>query len=152
LGGSLKNVIALAAGMVDGLGYGDNTKAALITRGIAEVTRLAVAMGAKPETLNGLTGIGDLIVTCQSQHSRNRRAGMLMGQGMTMEEATKEVKMVVEGVYSAKAALALAKKYYITMPIIEEVNKVLFEDKAVKEAVLDLMIRDKRVESTNASW
>lgn len=152
LGGSLKNVIALAAGMVDGLGYGDNTKAALITRGIAEVTRLAVAMGAKPETLNGLTGIGDLIVTCQSQHSRNRRAGMLMGQGMTMDEATKEVKMVVEGVYSAKAALALAKKYYITMPIIEEVNKVLFEDKAVKEAVLDLMVRDKRTESTGASW
>lgn len=152
LGGSLKNVIALAAGMVDGLGYGDNTKAALITRGIAEVTRLAVAMGAKPETLNGLTGIGDLIVTCQSQHSRNRRAGMLMGQGMTMDEATKEVKMVVEGVYSAKAALSLAKKYYITMPIIEEVNKVLFEDKAVKEAVLDLMVRDKRTESTGASW
>lgn len=152
LGGSLKNVIALAAGMADGLGYGDNTKAALITRGITEVARLAVAMGAKQETLNGLTGIGDLIVTCQSKHSRNRKAGMLMGQGMTMEEATKEVKMVVEGVYSAKAALALAKKYYITMPIIEEVNKVLFEDKPVKEALVDLMIRDKRTENINLGW
>ena len=152
LGGSLKNVIALAAGMADGLGYGDNTKAALITRGISEVSRLAVAMGAKPETLNGLTGIGDLIVTCQSKHSRNRKAGMLMGQGMTMDEATKEVKMVVEGIYSAKAALALAKKYYVTMPIIEQVNLVLFENKSVQEAVADLMVRDKRTEHTNLNW
>ena len=152
LGGSLKNVIALAAGMADGLGYGDNTKAALITRGISEITRLAVAMGAKPETLNGLTGIGDLIVTCESKHSRNRKAGMLMGQGMTMEEATKEVKMVVEGVYSAKAALALARKYYVTMPIIEQVNLVLFENKSVKEAVTDLMVRDKRSENINLEW
>lgn len=152
LGGSLKNVIALAAGMADGLGYGDNTKAALITRGISEVTRLAIAMGAKPETLNGLTGIGDLIVTCQSKHSRNRKAGMLMGQGMTMEEATKEVKMVVEGIYSAKAALALARKYYVTMPIIEQVNQVLFEDKSVGEAVADLMVRDKRAEHTALNW
>ena len=152
LGGSLKNVIALAAGMADGLGFGDNTKAALITRGIAEVARLAVAMGAKQETLNGLTGIGDLIVTCQSKHSRNRKAGMLIGQGMTMEQATKEVKMVVEGVYSAKAALALAKKYYITMPIIEEVNRVLFEDKPAKEALVDLMLRDKRTENINVEW
>lgn len=152
LGGSLKNVIALAAGMADGLGYGDNTKAALITRGISEISRLAVAMGAKPETLNGLTGIGDLIVTCESKHSRNRRAGMLMGQGMTMEEATKEVKMVVEGVYSAKAALALAKKYNVTMPIIEQVNLVLFEDKTAKEAVTDLMIRDKKTEHTTLNW
>ncbi len=152
LGGSLKNVIALAAGMADGLGYGDNTKAALITRGIAEISRLAVAMGAKPETLNGLTGIGDLIVTCQSKHSRNRRAGMLMGQGMTMEEATKEVKMVVEGVYSAKAALTLARKYDVVLPIIEEVNKVLFENKPAKEAVTDLMLREKRSESTNLEW
>ncbi len=152
LGGSLKNVIALAAGMADGLGYGDNTKAALITRGIAEISRLAVAMGAKPETLNGLTGIGDLIVTCQSKHSRNRRAGMLMGQGMTMDEATKEVKMVVEGVYSAKAALALAKKYNVALPIIEEVNKVLFENKSAKEAVIDLMLREKRSESESHEW
>ncbi len=152
LGGSLKNVIALAAGMCDGLGYGDNTKAALIVRGISEVTRLAYAMGAKTETINGLTGIGDLIVTCQSKHSRNRRAGELMGQGMTMEEATKEVKMVVEGVYSAKAALALGKKYYVTMPIIEEVNKVLFENKSAKNAVNDLMLREKRAESNSLDW
>lgn len=152
LGGSFKNVIALAAGMCDGLGFGDNTKAALIVRGISEVARLAVAMGAKPETVNGLTGVGDLIVTCQSKHSRNRKAGELMGQGMTMDEATKEVKMVVEGVYSAKAALALGKKYYVTMPIIEEVNKVLFEDKSAKEAVYDLMIREKRVESNTLDW
>lgn len=152
LGGSFKNVIALAAGMCDGLGFGDNTKAALIVRGISEVTRLALAMGAKAETINGLTGVGDLIVTCQSKHSRNRKAGELMGQGMTMDEATKEVKMVVEGVYSAKAALALGKKYYITMPIIEEVNKVLFEDKSAKEAVYDLMLREKRTESVNLDW
>lgn len=152
LGGSLKNVIALAAGMCDGLGYGDNTKAALIVRGISEVTRLAFAMGAKTETINGLTGIGDLIVTCQSKHSRNRRAGELMGQGMTMEEATKEVKMVVEGVYSAKAALALGKKYYVTMPIIEEVNKVLFENKSARNAVNDLMLREKRAESNALDW
>lgn len=152
LGGSLKNVIALSAGMADGLGYGDNTKAALITRGISEITRLAVLMGAKTETLNGLTGIGDLIVTCASKHSRNRKAGMLMGQGYTMKEATEEVKMVVEGIYSAKAALALATKYGINMPIIEEVNKVLFEDKPVKEAVTDLMIRDKRIENDNLEW
>ena len=152
LGGSFKNVIALAAGMCDGLGFGDNTKAALIVRGISEVARLAVAMGAKPETVNGLTGVGDLIVTCQSKHSRNRKAGELMGQGLTMDQATKEVKMVVEGVYSAKAALALGKKYYVQMPIIEEVNKVLFEDKSAKEAVYDLMIREKRVESNALDW
>ena len=152
LGGSFKNVIALAAGMCDGLGFGDNTKAALIVRGISEVARLAVAMGAKPETVNGLTGVGDLIVTCQSKHSRNRKAGELMGQGMSMDQATKEVKMVVEGVYSAKAALALGKKYYVQMPIIEEVNKVLFEDKSAKEAVYDLMLREKRVESNSLDW
>ncbi len=152
LGGSLKNVIALAAGMADGLGYGDNTKAALITRGIAEITGLAVAMGAHIETLNGLTGMGDLIVTCESRHSRNRKAGMLIGQGYTMKQATEEVKMVVEGIYSAKAALALAKKYDVELPIIEEVNKVLFEDKPAKEAVTDLMIRQKRVEHLNLEW
>lgn len=152
LGGSFKNVIALAAGMCDGLGFGDNTKAALIVRGISEVARLAVAMGANPETVNGLTGVGDLIVTCQSKHSRNRKAGELMGQGMTMDEATKEVKMVVEGVYSAKAALALGRKYNVQMPIIEEVNKVLFEDKSAKEAVYDLMLREKRTESNVLDW
>ena len=152
LGGSLKNVIALAAGMADGLGYGDNTKAALITRGIAEISRLGIAMGAKPETISGLTGIGDLIVTCESRHSRNRKAGMLMGQGYTMEEATKEVQMVVEGIYSAKAALGLAEKYNVTLPIIEEVNKVLFDGKAAKDGVADLMLRDKRVEHADLAW
>ncbi len=152
LGGSLKNVIALAAGMADGLGYGDNTKAALITRGIAEISRLSIAMGAKPETLSGLTGIGDLIVTCESKHSRNRKAGMLMGQGYTMEEATKEVKMVVEGIYSAKAALALSQKYEVSMPIIEQVNKVLFEKQTVKDAVIELMQREKRTEYAGLEW
>ncbi len=152
LGGSLKNVIALAAGMADGLGYGDNTKAALITRGIAEISRLAIKMGAKAETLNGLTGIGDLIVTCESKHSRNRKAGMLMGQGYTMNEAPAEVKMVVEGIYSAKAALTLAKKYEVEMPIIEAVNSVLFENKSAKEAVAELMRRDKRTEHADLEW
>lgn len=152
LGGSLKNVIALAAGMADGLGYGDNTKAALITRGIAEITRLAVQMGARVETLNGLTGMGDLIVTCASKHSRNRKAGMLMGQGYTREEATKEVKMVVEGIYSAKAALALAQKYHVEMPIIEAVNDVLFADKPVKEAVVELMHRTRKLEHEDLEW
>lgn len=152
LGGSLKNVIALAAGMADGLGYGDNTKAALITRGIAEIARLAVAMGASLETLCGLTGIGDLIVTCESRHSRNRRAGMLIGQGYTMQQATDEVKMVVEGIYSAKAALALAGKYGQDLPIIEEVNRVLFENKPAKEAVTELMVRERRAEHLNLEW
>lgn len=152
LGGSLKNVIALAAGMADGLGYGDNTKAALITRGMFEMNKLAVTMGAKQETLNGLTGIGDLIVTCESKHSRNRKAGMLIGQGYTMQQAMDEVKMVVEGVYSAKAAIALAHKYGVDMPIIEEVNQVLFEDKPAKEAVNDLMLRDKKMEHGNMDW
>lgn len=152
LGGALKNVIALAAGMADGLGFGDNTKAALITRGIAEIGRLAVKMGAKLETINGLTGIGDLIVTCASRHSRNRKAGMLIGQGYTMQQAMDEVKMVVEGVYSAKAAIALGAKYEVSMPIIEQVNKVLFEDKPAKEAVTELMLRDKKAEITDLEW
>ena len=152
LGGSLKNVIALAAGMADGLGYGDNTKAALITRGIKEISRLGVAMGANSETLNGLSGIGDLIVTCASRHSRNRKAGMLIGRGYTMREAMDEVKMVVEGVYSAKAAIALAKKYDIDMPIIEQVNSVLFEDQPAKDAVMELMLRDKKAEHEDIQW
>ena len=152
LGAALKNVIALAAGMADGLGYGDNTKAALITRGIKEITRLAIAMGARAETLSGLSGIGDLIVTCASVHSRNRKAGMLMGQGYTMDAAMKEVKMVVEGVYSAKAAMGLAKKYGVSMPIIQQVNAVLFEDYPVKEAVLNLMQRDKKTEHEELLW
>lgn len=146
IGSSLKNVVALAAGIADGLGYGDNTKAALITRGIAEITRLGVKMGGSAETFAGLTGIGDLIVTCASMHSRNRRAGILIGQGKTMQEAMDEVKMVVEGVYSAKAAMQLSKKYEVELPIIEQVNSVLFENKPASEAVRDLMVRDKKVE------
>lgn len=152
LGGSLKNVIALAAGIADGLGYGDNTKAALITRGIAEIARLGVKMGGKVESFTGLTGIGDLIVTCASVHSRNRRAGYLIGQGMSVQEAMDEVKMVVEGVYSAKAAAKLAEKYGVSMPIVEEVNKVLFEDKNPAEAVDDLMQRESRSENRALQW
>lgn len=147
LGAALKNVVALAAGIADGLGYGDNTKAALITRGITEIARLGGSMGGRLETFYGLTGIGDLIVTCASMHSRNRRAGILIGQGATMEEAMKEVKMVVEGVYSAKAGYALSKKYQVSMPIIEQVNKVLFEGGSAAEAVKELMLRDKKVEN-----
>lgn len=146
LGGALKNVVALAAGIADGLGYGDNTKAALITRGIAEIARLGTAMGGMAETFSGLTGIGDLIVTCASVHSRNRRAGVLMGQGYTMEEAMKEVKMVVEGVYSAKAAMKLSLKYGVHLPIIEQVNAVLFEGKPADQTVKELMLRDKKAE------
>ena len=152
LGAALKNVIALAAGMADGLGSGDNTKAALITRGIKEISRLAIAMGAKPETLSGLSGMGDLIVTCASKHSRNRKAGMLMGQGCSMEEAMDQVKMVVEGVYSAKAAIGLSRKYGVSMPIIEQVNAVLFEGYPVKDAVLNLMLRDRKTEHEDMLW
>ena len=152
IGGALKNVIALAAGIADGLGYGDNTKAALITRGIAEITRLGVKMGGKAESFSGLTGIGDLIVTCASMHSRNRRAGILIGQGKTMQEAMDEVQMVVEGVYSAKAGLALAKKYNESMPIIEQINQVLFEDKSPADAVYELMHRDGRRENSELLW
>lgn len=152
LGGSLKNVIALAAGIADGLGYGDNTKAALITRGIAEIARLGVKMGGKIETFSGLTGIGDLIVTCASVHSRNRKAGYLIGKGESAQEAMDEVKMVVEGVYSAKAAAELAKKYDVSMPIVEEVNKVLFEEKSPAQAVDDLMQRESRSENRSLTW
>ena len=152
LGGSLKNVVALAAGIADGLGYGDNSKAALITRGIAEISRLGVAMGAQFETFCGLTGIGDLIVTCASMHSRNRRAGILIGRGLTMEEAMNEVQMVVEGVYSAKAAIGLARKYGVQLPIIEQVNAILFEGKEADEAVKELMLRDKKIENPLIPW
>ena len=152
LGGSLKNVIALAAGIADGLGYGDNTKAALITRGIAEISRLGVKMGGKIESFTGLTGIGDLIVTCASVHSRNRKAGYLIGQGKSVREAMDEVQMVVEGVYSAKAAAKLAKKYDVSMPIVEEVNKVLFEGKSPAQAVDDLMQRESRSENRSLTW
>ena len=146
LGAALKNVIALAAGIVDGLGLGDNTKAALSTRGIAEITRLGLAMGGRFETFIGLSGIGDLIVTCTSNHSRNHNAGYLIGQGKSYQEAMDEVKMVVEGVYSAKAALALAKKYNVEVPITEQVNQVLFEGRSAKDAVTSLLMRNRTSE------
>jgi len=146
MGGALKNVIALAAGISDGLGFGDNTKAALMTRGMTEISRLGLAMGATAESFAGLSGIGDLIVTCTSMHSRNRKAGILIGEGCTLEEALDQVKMVVEGVYSAKAALALSIKFDVEMPIIEQVNAILFDNKDPKEAVIDLMNRDKKFE------
>lgn len=152
LGGSLKNVIALAAGAIDGLGMGDNTKAALMTRGISEISRLVVAMGGHMETVAGLSGIGDLIVTCTSKHSRNRNAGFLLGQGKTYQEAMDEVKMVVEGVYSAKAALALGQKYGVSMPIVEAVNAVLFDGADVKEATKQLLMRDRTSEALNLEW
>ena len=136
----------------DGLGYGDNTMAALITRGIAEIARLGQAMGCHLETFAGLSGIGDLIVTCASKHSRNRRAGILIGQGKSYEEAMKEVGQVVEGVYAAKAAKKLGEKYQVELPIVKEVNAVLFEGKAAKDAVSDLMLRDRRSESAAVSF
>ena len=152
LGGSLKNVIALAAGVLDGAGLGDNTKAALMTRGIAEISRLGMAMGGKYETFAGLSGMGDLMVTCTSKHSRNRNAGVLIGQGKTAKEAMEEVNQVVEGVHSARAAFLLGKKYHVELPIVEQVNKVLFEEKPVKEAVYDLLIREKTEEHSALSW
>lgn len=152
LGGALKNVIALAAGIADGLEYGDNTKAALITRGIHEIARLGMKMGGASETFGGLSGIGDLIVTCASMHSRNRRAGILMGQGYSVEEAMSQVGMAVEGVYSAKAAWKLAREYRVSMPIVEQVNQVLFEGKDPAEAVRELMMRDKTSEMGTAAW
>lgn len=152
LGGSLKNVIALAAGIADGLGYGDNTKAALITRGIAEITRLGIAMGAQAETFYGLSGIGDLIVTCASVHSRNRKAGYLIGKGYTMQEAMDEVKMIVEGVHSARAGLELSEKYGIETPIIQAVGEVLFDEKSPRLAVDELMQRVKKDELAPELW
>ena len=123
-----------------------------MARGIAELTRLGEALGGKPETFSGLTGVGDLIVTCTSVHSRNRKAGYLMGKGMTAEEAMKEVKMVVEGVYSAKAALGLAKKCNVAVPIVEAVNRVLFENADPKEEVSNLLLRERKQEHTNLEW
>ena len=146
LGGAIKNVIALCAGISDGIGYGDNTRAALITRGIAEIARLGVAMGAKAETFAGLSGIGDLIVTCTSMHSRNHRAGILLGQGYSLSETLEKVHMVVEGVNTAKAAYALSQKYGVSMPITEQTYKILFENKPPKEAVKSLMSRGLKAE------
>ena len=146
LGGALKNVMALCAGISDGLGYGDNTKAALMTRGLAEITRLGIKMGAKASTFSGLSGIGDLIVTCTSMYSRNRRAGILLGKGKSLDETLKEIHMVVEGVNTAGAALALSKKYEVSMPIVYEANEILFSGKNAREAVNSLMTRDKTSE------
>lgn len=143
LGGAIKNVIALCAGISDGLGFGDNTKAALMTRGIAEMSRLGVAMGAQTQTFSGLAGIGDLIVTCTSMHSRNRRAGILIGQGKTVEEALKEVKMVVEGVFTTEPVYKLASELNVKMPITAEAYEILFNGKDARQAVVDLMSRDK---------
>lgn len=152
LGAAVKNVLALAAGIADGIGYGDNTKAALITRGVSEMSRLGIAAGGKAETFNGLTGIGDLIVTCASMHSRNRRAGILIGQGKTPEEAMQEVQQVVEGVYSAKAAKQLAEKYGVDTPIIDRMYSILFEGCSAKDAVRELMVRDRKKEAESLQW
>lgn len=141
IGAAMKNVMALAAGVSDGVGFGDNTKAALMTRGIAEMKRLGMAMGGEAETFAGLSGIGDLIVTCTSMHSRNRRAGILLGKGYTLDQTLAEVKMVVEGVNTAKAALEVAQKYHVELPITQAMNQVLFEGKEVRQAVMDLMTR-----------
>ena len=146
LGGALKNVIAFAAGVIEGMGYGDNTKAALITRGLTEITRLGVAMGANQQTFSGLSGTGDLIVTCTSPHSRNRYAGELIGKGYTLDEALEKVNMVVEGVHTAKGAYRLKNKYNVRMPIISQVYKTLFEGLSAQEALHNLMVRDPKDE------
>ncbi len=152
VGASLKNIIALAAGVCDGMGYGDNAKAALMTRGLVEITRLGIAMGGKKETFYGLSGVGDLIVTCASTHSRNRMAGYYMGQGMTMQEAMDKVNMVVEGVHSTKAAKALGAKYHVSMPIVNQVYEVLFHDKNPQAAVEELMSRQGSTEDQTVIW
>lgn len=151
IGGALKNIIALCAGICDGLGLGDNTKAALMTRGIVEIQRLGRKMGANDKTFNGLTGVGDLIVTCTSMHSRNRRAGILIGQGNTVTDTVNKVHMVVEGISAAKAAYLLSKKHGIEMPIIEAAYNVLFKGVPPKDAVAQLMVRDKKSEEETVS-
>ena len=152
LGAALKNVIALCAGVCDGLGAGDNTKAMLMTRGLTEIARLGVAMGAHKDTFAGLTGVGDLIVTCTSMHSRNRRAGILIGQGKGVQEAMKEVGAVVEGYYAAKSAWALAQKMGVEMPITEAAYKVLYEGLSAKDMTRQLLNRGKKAESEDAGW
>ena len=146
LGGTLKNIIALATGISDGLGFGDNTRASLITRGLIEISRFGEKMGAKPETFNGLSGLGDLITTCVSEHGRNRRAGILLGQGMKLDQVVEKIKMVVEGANNIKPVYELAKKSNLELPIIFEVHKILFEDKSPKQSVLDLMLRAPKPE------
>ncbi|MBQ3556544.1 MAG: NAD(P)-dependent glycerol-3-phosphate dehydrogenase [Oscillospiraceae bacterium] len=144
---ALKNVIALCAGCCDGLGYGDNTKAMLMTRGLAEIARLGVALGGKQESFTGLAGVGDLIVTCCSMHSRNRRCGILVGQGMPIEQALKEIGAVVEGYYAAANARALAVKAGVEMPIAQMAYEVLYEGRDVNTVVVELMSREKRSET-----
>ncbi|MFP4370105.1 MAG: NAD(P)H-dependent glycerol-3-phosphate dehydrogenase, partial [Candidatus Kapaibacterium sp.] len=146
-GGSLKNVIAIAAGIIDGLGLGDNTKAALLTRGLAEMSRLGIALGANPLTFSGLSGLGDLFVTCNSKHSRNRRVGEKIGKGKTLEEISKETKTVAEGVFTAESAYYLGLKHNVEMPIAEQVFKILFEGREPTEAIKGLMAR-----STKREW
>ena len=146
IGVAVKNVIAIAAGITDGLGFGDNTKGALLTRGLAEITRLGVKMGAKQQTFAGLAGIGDLITTCTSQHSRNRIVGEELGKGRKLKEILDGMVMIAEGVRTTQSAVGLAEKYEVEMPISEEVNKILFEDKPPKEAIKDLMLRSPKPE------
>ena len=152
LAAALKNVIALCAGVCDGLGYGDNTKALLMTRGLTEVARLGVALGSRPDTFAGLAGVGDLIVTCTSMHSRNRRAGILIGQGKTPEEAMREVGAVVEGYYAAQSAMELAQQVGVDMPITREAYGVLYCGKPARVALNDLMRRNKNNEVEDAGW
>ena len=152
LGGALKNVIALCAGVSDGLGCGDNTKAMLMTRGLTEIARLGMAMGASKDTFAGLAGVGDLIVTCTSMHSRNRRAGILIGQGKDVQAAMKEVGAVVEGYYAAESAYELCCKQGVDMPIVTAAYQVLYEGKSAKEAVLTLLHRQKKSEQEDAGW
>lgn len=146
IGGAVKNIIALAAGISDGIGYGDNSKAALMTRGMYEIAKAGIALGGKMETFYGLTGMGDLIVTCTSMHSRNRRAGILIGQGKTLDEAVEEIGMVVEGVKACRAFHELQKSVDIEMPITEALYKILFEGVSAKQVVTSLMQRDKKSE------
>lgn len=152
LGAALKNVIALCAGVTDGLGYGDNTKAMLMTRGLSEIARLGVALGAQKETFTGLSGVGDLIVTCTSMHSRNRRAGILIGQGKSVQEAMQEVGAVVEGYYAAKSAYELGRRMDVEMPIVEAAYKVLYEGASAKDVTLRLLGRPRKAEAENPGW
>lgn len=152
LGGALKNVIALCAGVNDGMGYGDNAKAMLMTRGLTEVARLGVAMGASKETFAGLTGVGDLIVTCTSMHSRNRRAGILIGQGHPVQEAMEMVGAVVEGYYAAKSAWELCQRMQVDMPIIHGAYQLLYENRNAAQVVRDLLLRQRRPESEDVGW
>ena len=152
LGGALKNVIALCAGVLDGMGCGDNTKAMLMTRGLTEIARLGVSMGAQKDTLAGLAGIGDLIVTCTSMHSRNRRAGILIGQGKTPEQAMEQVGAVVEGYYAARSAYDLGRKQNIDMPIVNAAYRVLYEIVDHRKLIQDLLMRQRKPDSEDAGW